>query len=183
MLLPRITSLDTRTLCLGVLTEGSASGYEIRKLLMERFGHFMRVSYGSIYPALASLLDEGLVECQEISQHSRPDKKTYRLTAAGEQAFVASLQQSPGRHRVRSEFLALLCFAHYLPADCLRRLLDEREQEFREDTAEADTWLQDDGAKAPAGMRFAAGFGVALLRAACNYIEENRQTLTPAHAD
>lgn len=166
-----------------MLTEGSASGYEIRKLLMERFGHFMRVSYGSIYPALASLLDEGLVEFQEISQHSRPDKKTYRLTQAGEQAFVDLLRQSPGRHRVRSEFLALLCFAHHLPADHLRQLLDEREQEFREDIAEADTWLREDGAEAPTGMRFAAGFGVALLHAACNYIEENRHTLTPACGD
>ena len=163
-----------------MLTEGDASGYEIRKLLQERFGHFMRVSYGSIYPALSSLLDEGLVECQAISQYSRPDKKSYRLTPAGEQAFIQALEQSPGRHRVRSEFLALLCFAHYVPTHRLQQLLDEREREFREDIAEADTWLQQDGEQAPAGMRFAAGFGVALLDAACNYIAENRHTLTPA---
>ena len=146
---------------------------------MERFGHFMRVSYGSIYPALASLLDDGLVECEEISQHNRPDKKTYRLTATGRDAFIDALQQSPGRHRVRSEFLALLCFSHYLPAERLRQLLQEREQEFREDIAEAETWLQDAGAQAPAGMRFAAGFGVAILRAACAYIDDHRDPLIP----
>ncbi len=147
---------------------------------MERFGHFMKVSYGSIYPALAALLDEGLVECEEISQHSRPDKKAYRLTSAGHEAFRDALLHSPGRHRVRSEFLALLCFADHLPADRLQELLDERECEFHEQITEAENWLLEDGDAAPPGMRFSAGFGVALLRAACEYIAEKRHSIVPA---
>ncbi|MFV8834318.1 PadR family transcriptional regulator [Aquisalimonas sp. APHAB1-3] len=169
--------LDTRTLCLGALTEGDASGYEIRKLLLERFGHFLDVSFGSIYPALAALLQEGLVDCQEITQRGRPDKKRYRITDAGHDAFVASLLQSPGRHKTRSEFLALLCFAHFMPPEQVQWVLDERHSEFEAAMHEADRWLAESGDGTPAGMRFAAGFRRALMAAACDYIREHRVEL------
>ncbi|MCZ6511637.1 MAG: PadR family transcriptional regulator, partial [Alphaproteobacteria bacterium] len=49
--------MDTKTLCLGVLTHGDASGYEIKKALEDGpFGHIQEIGFGSIYPALAKLL-------------------------------------------------------------------------------------------------------------------------------
>ena len=40
--------MDVKTLCLGVLTLGDASGYEIRKQFEEGpFAHFFGASYGS----------------------------------------------------------------------------------------------------------------------------------------
>lgn len=165
--------MDTRTLCLGALTEGDASGYEIRKLLLDRFGHFLDVSFGSIYPALAALLKDGLVDCEEVTQRGRPDKKLYRITDAGREAFVAALLQSPGRHKVRSEFLALLCFAHFLPPEQVQWVLKERQSEFEDAMHEAQRWLAECGHETPAGMRFAAGFRRAVMRAACAYIREH----------
>jgi len=44
--------MDTKTLCLGVLTLGDASGYDVRKQLTETFSHFMEISPSGIYPAL-----------------------------------------------------------------------------------------------------------------------------------
>jgi len=50
--------MDVKTLCLGVLSLGDASGYEIRKMFEEGpFAHFHHASFGSIYPALSPLLD------------------------------------------------------------------------------------------------------------------------------
>ena len=43
--------MNVRTLCLGVLSAGEASGYEIKKEIEEGlFSHFIEASYGSIYP-------------------------------------------------------------------------------------------------------------------------------------
>ena len=52
--------MDARTLCLGALELGDASGYEIKKLYEEGdLSHFYAVGFGSIYPALTRLV-EGL---------------------------------------------------------------------------------------------------------------------------
>ena len=53
--------MNVRTLCLGVLSFGEATGYEIKKEIEEGpFSHFIEASFGSIYPALTQLLGEGL---------------------------------------------------------------------------------------------------------------------------
>ena len=38
--------MDTRTLCLGVLTERAMSGYEIKKHFEEAFRHFFVAGFG-----------------------------------------------------------------------------------------------------------------------------------------
>ena len=80
--------MDVKTLCLAVLFQGEATGYEIKKAFEEGpFAHFQRASFGSIYPSLSRLLAEGLAEAEAHEQDGRPDKKVYRLTAAGREAF------------------------------------------------------------------------------------------------
>ncbi|MCC5813081.1 MAG: PadR family transcriptional regulator [Ectothiorhodospiraceae bacterium] len=172
--------MDTKTLCLGALTFGDASGYEIKKCLEDSIGHFLEVSYAAIYPALADLHKQGLVHCQEVRQRTRPDKKMYRLTPAGRQAFAAALLQSQGRHKIRSEFLALVFFAEFLPASHLQRIVDERLTEFDQFVQLAEEWLAGEGLNAQPGARFAAGYGLAVFRAARDYVRENRHLLDEA---
>src|SRR5919106_2573222 len=107
--------MDVRTLCLGALTEGDRTGYEIKRRFEEAFSYFFGASFGSIYPALADLTREGLVTCTNVEQTKRPDKKVYSLTPAGERALIDDLMATPPRHKVRSEFLVLMYFAHLLP--------------------------------------------------------------------
>ena len=50
----------THTLCLGILRFGDATGYEIKKMVEEdMFNHFIEASYGSIYPALTRMSQDG----------------------------------------------------------------------------------------------------------------------------
>ena len=51
--------MDIRTLCLGILTFGDATGYEIKKRLEGPMRHYYDASFGSIYPALAGLKRDG----------------------------------------------------------------------------------------------------------------------------
>lgn len=172
--------MDTRTLCLGILGDGDATGYEIKKFVEERFGHFLEVSQSAIYPALGELRREGLVSCCEVRQEGRPDKKVYSLTDAGQAALLEGLARSPGRHRVRSEFIALLLFARWLPAERVTQLLDEREADFARVLEYLRTCA--DQADAP-GARFVGGLGEAMLSAGLAYIREHRDELETALAE
>lgn len=118
--------MDIKTLCLGVLTQGDASGYDIKKHFECVFSHFFVAGFGSIYPALTELARDGLVTCREETQANRPDRKVYALTPKGRAQFEQSLMETPPRHRVRSEFFVLLHFAHLLPVERLEAILDMR---------------------------------------------------------
>ena len=72
--------MDVRTLCLGVLSFGDATGYEIKKYFEEAFSHFFVAGYGSIYPALAELAEEGLVRVRDQIGDRRAGAKVYQLT-------------------------------------------------------------------------------------------------------
>lgn len=168
--------MDTKTLCLGALTFGEASGYDLKKVMRECFGHFLEVSHAAIYPALADLHTQGLVDCREVRQESRPDKRVYRITPAGLSALREALARSPGRHRIRSEFLALMFFADQLPPAHLQHVMDTRLEEFEAYIARAEAMLDTSPPQSP-GVRFAAGYAVAVCRAASDYIRSNRQLL------
>lgn len=168
-------AFDVRTLCLGILSMGEATGYEIKKVLEDGpFGHFLEASFGAIYPALSRLTDEGLVACRAETHPGRPERKIYSLTKAGQSAFDNALRSTPGPDRFRSEFLFLLLFADHLPAERLSELIDARLAEYRAKLAEMDR--HDSVALSP-GMRFVNGHGRAIFTAAIEYIETHRGLL------
>lgn len=174
--------MDVKTLCLGVLTEGDQTGYEIKQRFEEAFNHFFGAGFGSIYPALADLQRRGLVSCRSVEQDRRPDKKVYSLTAAGRTALVEELATTAPRHKVRSEFLVLMYFAHLLPPDRLARVIDEMLAQWEPLIAEIEACAasMDGCPQAHPGMRFAAGYGRAVLTAAKSYVEGQRDELIRA---
>jgi DNA-binding PadR family transcriptional regulator len=169
--------MDVKTLCLGVLTEGNKSGYEIKRCFEEAFSHFFVAGFGSIYPALAELSRAGLVTCQNVEQEGRPAKKVYSLTPAGERLLIDELVSTPPRHKVRSEFLVLMYFAHLLPPTRLAEVINERIAEWEPALAEIEACATADDAHMTPGMRFAAGYGRAVLGAALAYVRANKAGL------
>lgn len=104
---------DIKTICLGALSYGDATGYEIRKQFEEGpFAYFYDASFGSIYPALNKLLDDGLVTCTTEAQPGRPTKKIYSITDEGLTFLQDALKQEPSEHKLRSDFLAAMFFGH-----------------------------------------------------------------------
>jgi len=167
--------MDIKTLCLGVLTLGEASGYEIRKQFEEGpFSYFYDAGYGSIYPALGKLLAEGLVDCTETAQDRRPAKKVYTITPEGEAVFRRALHQHPAPDRIRSEYMVMFFFAHLLDEDHLRSVFEEYLTQFKR---AADCVRDLDSTGIPPGRLFARGFGQTFFEAAARYMEENRHLL------
>jgi DNA-binding PadR family transcriptional regulator len=167
--------MDVKTVCLGMLTDGEASGYDLKKHFESTFGHFFAAGYGSIYPALSSLLADGLVECTEIPQDGKPDRKVYRITPAGTAYLKTALDNPNPGHKVRSEFLATMCFAHLMSNDKIATLLDNRLAELDDYLSMFDELERSVACQWPAGKRFVCGFGRALTESTKKFIEDNRE--------
>jgi Predicted transcriptional regulators len=73
-----------RLYLLALLNEGPRHGYEIIQSLEERFNGLYSPSAGTVYPRLAKLEEEGLVERTEDGR-----KATYRITDAGRSEVAA----------------------------------------------------------------------------------------------
>jgi PadR family transcriptional regulator AphA len=169
--------MDVKTLCLGLLTGGEACGYDLKKTFESSFKHFFPAGYGSIYPALADLADAGLVNCREIPQVGKPDRKVYRITEAGQQAFIDALNSMDPQHKLRSEFLAMIYFADRIDDERLAGLLDDRIEKLRATVKQIENIQSRSDGEASVGAEFVAGFGAVIAEAAANYIETNRHML------
>lgn len=169
--------MDVKTVCLGMLTDGDASGYDLKKHFESSFGHFFAAGYGSIYPALASLAEKELVSCRCVPQDGKPDRKVYSITDAGREVLLAELDTPNPSHKVRSEFLATLCFAHLMDAGQVQTVLDSRVAEIEEYEKLFDEFEHTCMHETPHGMHFTVGIGRAVMLAMKKYIQENRQVL------
>jgi DNA-binding PadR family transcriptional regulator len=168
-------TMDAKTLCLAVLTKGDASGYEIKKVLEEPpLGHFQDTGFGSIYPALTRLTEDGLVEGTAMAQEKPPDKKVYSINEAGRRALLEALLEPPAPDRFRSDFLFVLFLGHLLPVARLSALIDERIAYYEDQIARMEGCCLEDR---PGGQLLVHGFGLALYRAAVQYLRDNRALL------
>ena len=169
--------MNVKTMCLGVLSIGEATGYEIKKQLEGPFRHFYQASFGAIYPALGGLLKDGLVDVREESQDGKPDKKIYALTAEGRLALLDDLSRPPSPDRIRSEFLAQMVFVDLLPEDLVAEWIETRLAHY---ARQLDTLGRIDTARMSTGRRFALGYGLAVYGAGNDYLRANRHLLDQA---
>jgi DNA-binding PadR family transcriptional regulator len=169
--------MDVKTLCLGLLSLEEACGYDLKKRFEALFRHFFSAGYGSIYPALAELADDGLVTCRAVAQDGKPERKVYSITARGREQFLDALRHTQPQHKLRSEFLAMIYFAELMDAGRLDALLDDRLRQLREAEAHIADIQRGWGDHVPIGARFVAGFGAELARVAAEYIETHRYLL------
>jgi DNA-binding PadR family transcriptional regulator len=79
---------------LELLHEEPRHPYEIHQLMQEREAwRLFRLTAGSLYHAIERLAEDGLIEVLETTRAGRrPERTTYRMTEAGQDAFAARLR-------------------------------------------------------------------------------------------
>jgi DNA-binding PadR family transcriptional regulator len=173
--------MDVRTICLGILTRSDATGYEIKKLFEEDgYQHFIEASFGSIYPALNRLTEEGLVSVREEAQQKRPDRKVYSITKAGRTAFLAALMKPLPEDRHRSPFVFAMLFSHLLPPERVRAMLDDY---IRQNRAKLGQIAEHEPQPTAPGERFVMGLGRAIYVAMLQFLEAHRSELERPRAE
>jgi len=68
---------------LAALTSQEGSGYELSKRFDASVANFWPASAQQVYRELDRLEEDGLVKARTVRQQKRPDKRIFRITAAG----------------------------------------------------------------------------------------------------
>jgi DNA-binding PadR family transcriptional regulator len=131
-----------RLYLLSLLAEGPKHGYELIRMVEDRFLGMYTPSAGTIYPRLAALEEDGLITHEMVE-----DRKVYRLTDAGREELAARREhiddlhaeavQSARElaHEIRDEVKASVREFRQAMHDVRReerRMTRDRAEEFRE---------------------------------------------------
>ena len=115
------TRSQTQTAVLGALSIHPMTGYAVRENIRDVLGHFWSESFGQIYPTLAELERQGLVERQE-PEH--PRSAPFSATAAGLEKLRELLREPPQSPKPRNGLLLRLFFGRQLGANECRELIE-----------------------------------------------------------
>lgn len=122
---------------LGFLRQRPMHGYEIYQTLAEPAGLGMvwRLKQSQLYALLGRLEAEGYIAGELEAQGSRPPRRVFHLTEAGQSAFLAWVRAPvPHGRDLRLEFLAKLYFARQ-EGDAVARALVVAQR------GECEAWL------------------------------------------
>ena len=118
---------------LGLLQEKASYGYELKKQLDRKLGHFWQVSMGSLYPALDRLAEQGAVEVlSDDDRASRRSKKVYRITSTGEELFEELIEDRASTQWEEEKVPLRLAFFHYVKPEIRIKLLERRKVYLQE---------------------------------------------------
>ena len=93
--------MSLKYVLLTMLSRERQTGYEIVKSFDSAVGYFWSASHQQVYRELSKLTDSELVKFASVEQGDKPDKKVYRITAAGKSELRTWIEkpvtQSPGK--------------------------------------------------------------------------------------
>lgn len=175
---------------LGLLDERPMHGYELRKRLSEMLGTVRTVSFGSLYPTLRRLQQQGdIVEDSSAATATRPPattrrgRKTYRITTRGKGTLAALLDEPVSASFADDGFGVHLAFFDRTPGPARVRLLEGRRrvlEERRESQRDAATRA------GPTELRYARQLtllGLETSERELRWINELIQTENPSQGD
>jgi PadR family transcriptional regulator AphA len=111
---------------LGWLHKEPMSGYDLKKRFDQGIGYFWPVDEMQIYRTLDRLLEQGNISVREEIQHSRPNRKVYTVTEAGQKALRHWLTSPQSLPALRDPLLIQLFFAAPLSNTEIIELLEEQ---------------------------------------------------------
>jgi DNA-binding PadR family transcriptional regulator len=110
---------------LGLLAEGPKHGYELKTAFDETIGERWSLNIGQVYSTLNRLARDGYVVLEEeVEQETRPDKKIYAITTAGQEELFRWLAEPVEKpRRLKDEFYIKLVLCSELGYGDLRSLI------------------------------------------------------------
>lgn len=101
---------------LGFLHQGPQSGWDLVNTAQQAIGDFWSLTRSQVYRELAAMAAEGLISADKVGPRER---RPYRLTEAGREAFRRWLDREPGQEQIRYPLLLTLAFARHLEPEQL----------------------------------------------------------------
>lgn len=101
------------------------SGYDLRQVIEGSTANFWSESFGQIYPALKSMLKDGLIEADEAKTEGNRERKKYRITDAGREHLREWLGVPAKRRAPRNEFLLRVFFGKSAERGVIRKQVQD----------------------------------------------------------
>jgi len=118
---------------LGLLHDSPLHGYELRKRLASVLGPFRVLSYGTLYPCLKHLSEQGWITSTDAQTASgRRARIVYELTAAGKEHFDTLVDESGPTSWEDESFGVRFAFFARTPTDVRLRILEGRRSRLEE---------------------------------------------------
>ncbi|QUH19249.1 PadR family transcriptional regulator [Alkaliphilus sp. B6464] len=109
---------------LGFLTYKELTGYDIKQAMIQSTSNFMNASFGSIYPALNKLENDGLINSTKVIENGKY-KKIYTINETGEDVFLKWLEEPIDFMRSYEDILVKIFFYEKLPKEKVSKLIEQ----------------------------------------------------------
>ena len=181
--------MKKETLCLGLLSLGPRSGYEIKQMFEGPLSDFYSLSFGTIYPTLNNLQSNKYVSCKQHTQSKKPDKKVYTITKKGLDLMKSNLLSDATEYirsgnfgdQIKSEFFLLVLFSKYLPNEMLDTVMNERvlylKQKLEQFKYDGPIPSELVALRKEKSIKFIRGLASILFETGIKYVEKNRHLL------
>jgi DNA-binding PadR family transcriptional regulator len=145
------------------------SGYDIKCFLNSLSWLIDSPSFGSLYPALHALLEDGLVTVKVIPQQDKPPRKIYSITDVGRETLQEWVRQPVASDASLKAFLMRLILASNLSRPNLVALLEQRHTQVSGHLRQTTGAIEED---TDLGERLALGYGVAVANAELTWLDK-----------
>ena len=126
---------------LGLLSHENLTGYDIKKRIDGQISFFWKGSFGNIYPALASLEEEGLIRRPARQPNdSYREKILYSITAKGKKELLSWLKEESAQNDLRYETLLKVFFGGFADREITIDNIRSFEEKIRSDLSLLKTY-------------------------------------------
>lgn len=154
--------MNSQDVILGMLMKRSYSGYEIKHSLETLFSCFFDASFGTIYPTLAKMEKEGLINKESVQQEGRPNKNLYTITDLGRQEFLNYMNSTLSKEVVRSDLVVRLQFGEHVEADVVKHWLSQAIRNTEDLLSKLNADLEKYDSKMNRFQRISIDYGIAM---------------------
>jgi len=102
---------------------GPLSGYDLKRLFDHVLAPMWGAAHSQIYHELRRMKELEWVTMEREEQESRPDRKVYQITPAGQQALAAWQEEPSGVLQLRDELLLKVLFGSFATPQTMQKLL------------------------------------------------------------
>lgn len=171
-------SKSFRQFILGLLTHRPMSGYDIKRFLQSLGWLVGSPSFGSIYPALHTLLENGWVTVEVSSFENKPPRKIYTITEAGKSVLQEWLSHPSTDNAPLKAFVMRLILSDRLTHAGLVAHLRQRHAQVADHHASLERMSRELDEGRESGQRLALEYGMAVASAELAWLDSQLERLS-----
>jgi len=165
------STISIRHFVLGLLARQPMAGYDIKRFLRNLSWLIDSPSFGTLYPTLHGLLEDGLATVERVSSQDRPTRKIYTITEAGRGVLRKWMNQPTVSQRSLKTFLMRLALASHLSHSDLRAYLEQRRAQVAAHKLDLEQAVTSMDKGTDLGERLTIDYGLVLAVAELNWLD------------